>query len=102
MPSSSYVPISNRGMVKGFRRQTLGGAVPLLLSKIIKHPVTGGALEEKPRSNIMVGQITKSIPTPVVESKSVGGELLNSLSKLKFGKGTKQSREIQNNIKFIY
>ena len=101
MPSSSYIPTSNRGMVKGFSKQTVGGAVPLLLSQIVKEPIKGGALEEKPRSNIMVGVITKGkeVPEKAVV-KSVGGVLLNNLSKLKFGSGTK-SRE-QSNIKFIY
>ena len=104
MPSSSYVPMSNRGMVRGFSKQTVGGEIPLLLSKIIKEPIKGGALEEPVRSNIMVGQITKSIVTPeraaTTEIKSVGGELLNNLSKLKFGKGTKSRKD--ENIKFIF
>ena len=104
MPSSSYVPVSNRGFVKGFQKQNVGGAIPLLLSKIIKEPIVGGALEEKPRSNMMIGQVTKSIVTPertaTTSVKTVGGELVNNLSKLKFSKGGK-SRENQN-IKFIY
>jgi hypothetical protein len=52
-------------------------------------------------SNRMVGMITKTTAMPEkAASRSVGGELLNNLSKLKFGSGTK-SRENQN-IKFIY
>ena len=104
MPSSSYVPMTNRGMVKGFSRQTLGDEVPLLLTKIIKEPIKGGALEEPARSNRMVGTITKSIATPertaTTSVKSVGGELLTNLSKLKFSKGGKTREE--SNIKFIY
>ena len=104
MPSSSYVPISNRGMVRGFSKQTVGGEIPLLLSKIIKEPIKGGALEEKPRSNMMVGIITKSIATPertaTTEIKSIGGELVSNLSKLKFSKGGKTRND--SNIRFIY
>jgi hypothetical protein len=104
MPSSSYIPVSNRGLVKGFSKQNVGGAVPLLLSKIIKEPIRGGALEEKPRSNMMIGQVTKSIVTPertaTTSVKTVGGELVNNLSKLKFSKGGK-TRE-NSNIRFIY
>ena len=104
MPSSSYIPVSNRGLVKGFSKQTVGGEVPLLLTKIIKEPIKGGALEEPARSNRMVGTITKSILTPertaTTSVKSVGGELLNNLSKLKFSKGGKTRNE--ENIKFIF
>ena len=104
MPSSNYVPVSNRGMVRGFSRQTLGGAVPLLLTKIIKEPIKGGALEERPMSNMMIGQITKPIATPertaTTSVRTVGGELVNNLSKLKFSKGGKSRQEA--NIRFIY
>jgi len=104
MPSSSYFPVTNRGMVRGFSKQTVGGEVPLLLSKIIKEPIKGGALDEPVRSNIMVGQITKSIATPertaTTSVRSVGGELVNNLSKLKFSKGEKSRN--QENIRFIY
>ena len=48
----------------------------------------------------MVGTITAFVPTNVV-SKAVGGELLNSIAKLRFGgKGVK--RKEQENIKFIF
>ena len=104
MPSSSYVPTSNRGMVRGFSKQTVGGEISLLLSKIIKEPIKGGALEEPVRSNIMVGQITKSIATPersaTTSVKSIGGELVSNLSKLKFSKGAKSRQDA--NIRFIY
>ncbi len=104
MPSSSYVPMSNRGFIKGFSKQTVGGEIPLLLSKIIKEPIKGGALEEPARSNRMVGTITKSIATPertaTTSVKTVGGELVNNLSKLKFSKGEKSRQDA--NIRFIY
>ena len=104
MPSSSYVPMSNRGMVRGFSKQTVGGEIPLLLSKIIKEPIKGGALQEPAMSNRMVGTITKSIATPertaTTEIKSIGGELVSNLSKLKFSKGGKTRN--QENIRFIF
>ena len=94
MPSNMYVPTTSRGRISGFSKNTVGGAVPLLLSKIIKEPIRGGSLEEQPRSNIMVGVITKGkeVPEKAVV-RSVGGELLNSLTRLKVGSGTK-SRKI--------
>ena len=104
MPSTSYIPTSSKGLVKGFNKRTIGGEIPLLLSKIIKHPIKGGALEQEPtRANIMVGQITTKISTPeksASEGKTLGGELLNNLSKLKFGKGTKSRTE--DKIRFIF
>ncbi len=100
MPSSMYVPMTSRGRISGFSKNTVGGAVPLLLSKIIKEPIRGGSLEEQPRSNIMVGVITKGKEVPEKTVRSVGGELLNSLTRLKVGSGTKSRAE--SNIKFIY
>jgi hypothetical protein len=85
----------------GFSNKTTGGAVPLLLSKIVKEPILGGALQEESMSNRMVGMITKTAAMPEkAASRSVGGELLNNLSKLKFGTGSKTRN--QENIKFIY
>ena len=102
MPSSNYIPITSRGRMGGFSKNTVvGGAVPLLLSKIVKEPIQGGALQEESMSNRMVGMITKSIATPEkAVSRSVGGELLNNLSKLKFGTGSKTRKD--ENIKFIF
>ena len=101
MPSSSYVPTTSRGRISGFSKNTVGGAVPLLLSKIVKEPISGGALEEQPRSNRMVGMITKTTAMPEkAASRSVGGELLNNLSKLKFGTGSKTRKD--ENIRFIF
>jgi hypothetical protein len=77
----------------------VGGAVPLLLkNSILKTPIKGGALNETSKANIMVGTITSSVPTNV--TKTVGGELLNSIAKLRFGKGVK--RKEQDTIKFIF
>ena len=101
MPSFNYIPTTSRGRISGFSRNTLGGAVPLLLTKIIKEPIVGGALKEEAMSNRMVGMITKSISTPEkAVSRSIGGELLHSLTKLKIGSGSKSRAE--SNIKFIY
>ena len=104
MPSSRYVPMTSGNRMKGFstgRSDLVGGAVPLLLkNSILKTPIKGGALNESGKSNIMVGAITSSVPTNVV-SKNVGGELLNSIAQLRFGKGAK-SRKDQENIKLIF
>ena len=101
MPSSSYVPTTSRGRISGFSKNTVGGAVPLLLSKIVKEPIQGGALQEESMSNRMVGMITKTTAMPEkAASRSVGGELLNNLSKLKFGTGSKTRN--QENIRFIF
>ena len=106
MPSSRYIPMNSGNRMKGFSStgkssDLVGGAVPLLLkNSILKTPIKGGALNEPSKANIMVGTITASVPTNVV-SKAVGGELLNSIAKLRFGKGVK-SRKDQENIKFIF
>jgi len=77
----------------------VGGAVPLLLkNSILKKPIKGGALNEASKSNIMVGTITSS--APIVSKTASGGELLNSISRLKFGKGVKLRKD--DNIKFIF
>ena len=99
MPSHRYVDLSSRGRIKGFSgksKNVIGGAIPLLLKNIIKEPIKGGALQQdEGKANIMVGTISQ-IPTP----KYSGGELLNSVSKLKFGKGMK--RKSDQNIKFLF
>ena len=103
MPSSRYVPMTSGNRMKGFSSgisDLVGGAVPLLLkNSILKTPIKGGALNEQSKSNIMVGTITSSVPTNVV-SKIEGGELLNSMARLKFGKGVKSRKD--DNIKFIF
>jgi hypothetical protein len=70
----------------------IGGAVPLLLNKIIKRPeIAGGSIG----SNRIVGIIS---PAPVVHSMpNVGGELLNKIS---FGKNVKHNH--RDNIKFLF
>ena len=104
MPSSRYVPMTSGNRMKGFssgKSDLVGGAVPLLLkNSILKTPIKGGAINEKSKSNIMVGTITSSVPTNVV-SKIEGGELLNSMARLRFGKGVIKSRK-DDNIKFIF
>jgi hypothetical protein len=73
--------------------------IKFIKNSILKTPIKGGALNEPSKANIMVGTITASVPTNVV-SKTVGGELLNSIAKLRFGKGVKRNEE--SNIRFIF
>ena len=105
MTSSRYVPMTSGNRMKGFssgKSDLVGGAVPLLLkNSILKTPIKGGALNEQSKSNIMVGTITSSVPTNVV-SKIEGGELLNSMARLRFGKGVKSRNDADSNIKFIF
>ena len=104
MPSSRYVPMTSGNRMKGFSTtgkssDLVGGAVSLLLkNSILKTPIKGGALTEPSKSNIMVGTITSSAP---IVGKTSGGELLNNIAKLKFGKGVKLRKD-QENIKFIF
>ena len=102
MPSHRYIDISSRGHSKGFsgvskNAGVLGGAVPHLLKNIIREPIKGGALQEEGKSNIMVGTVTASVPSPKLTTGS--GELLSSMKKLKLGKGMKTKNE---NIKFLF
>ena len=106
MPSHKFVDISARGRSKGFSTVSrnaglLGGDVPMLLKNIIKEPIKGGALQEKGKSNIMVGTVTASVPSPTTEKLTTGnGELLSSMQRLKLGKGMKKKNE--GNIKFLF
>ena len=107
MPSHKFVDISARGRSKGFSGVSrnaglLGGAVPMLLKNIIKEPIKGGALQEKGKSNIMVGTVTASVPSakPTEKLTTGNGELFSSISKLKLGKGMKKKNE--GNIKFLF
>jgi hypothetical protein len=106
MPSSRYVPTTSANRVRGFSStgkssDLVGGAVPLLLkNSILKTPIKGGALNEQSKSNIMVGTITSS-SAPIVSKTASGGELLNNIAKLRFGKGVIKSRK-DDNIKFIF
>ena len=104
MPSHRYVDISARGRSKGFSGVSksagvLGGAVPHLLKNIIREPIKGGALQEEGKSNIMVGTVTASVPSPTPKLTTGSGELLSSMKKLKLGKGMKKKDE---NIKFLF
>ena len=107
MPSHRFVDISARGRSKGFSGVSrnaglLGGAVPMLLKNIIKEPIKGGALQEQGKSNIMVGTVTASVPSPTPTEKLTtgSGELLSSIQRLKLGKGMKKKNE--GNIKFLF
>ena len=103
MPSSKYVAISPKGRMQSFsttvkNNQMVGGEVPMLLKNLIKTPISGGSINEG-KSNIIVGMITQ--PSVSVSSKMrTGGELLNNLQNLKFGKG--KANRNQSNIKFVF
>ena len=98
MPSTKYVGLSSKGYMNSHSTTNkssnlAGGAVPLLLKNLIKTPIKGSGVEQ-PKSNIQVGMITGPSKT------SKGGELLNSMQNLKFGKGMKKRND--SNIKFIF
>ena len=98
MPSNKYVGLSSKGYMNSHSTTNksshlAGGAVPLLLKNLIKTPIKGSGVEQA-KSNIMVGMITGPPKT------SNGGELLNSMKTLKFGKGMKKRND--SNIKFIF
>ena len=101
MPSPQYVSMTSRGRIKSFSENRkgsdmIGGGVPLLLNRIIKEPIKGGAIDVPRTSNILVGTVTSSN----TQQPARGGELLNSIQKLKFGKGTKKRSD--QNIKFLF
>ncbi len=98
MPSNKYVSASSKGYMNSHSTTNksshlAGGAVPLLLKNLIKTPIKGSGVEQA-KSNLMVGTITSTTKT------SKGGELLNSMQNLKFGKGAKSRKD--QNIKFIF
>ena len=108
MTSGKYVAITPKGRLLSFsettkNNQMVGGAVPLLLKNLIKTPVTGSGLESG-KSNIMVGMITSpstpSTPSTSTPRVTTGGELLNNLQKLRFGKGKANRKE--SNIRFVF
>ena len=105
MTSSKYVAISPRGRLLSFsetvkNNQIVGGEVPLLLKNLIKTPIQGSGLESG-KSNIMVGMVTQpSTPSTSSSKVTTGGELLNSLQKLRFGKGKGNRKE--SNIRFVF
>ena len=108
MTSGKYVAVTPKGRITSFsttvkNNQIVGGAVPLLLKNLIKTPIQGSGLESG-KSNIMVGTITQP-STPSISSTSssrltTGGELLDSLQKLRFGKG--KANRNQSNIRFVF
>ena len=65
----------------------IGGGVPLLLNRITKEPIKDGTIDVPRTSNILVGTITSSSTPP-----TRGGELLNTIQKLKFGNWTKNDQ----------
>ena len=98
MPSSQYVGMTSHGWIKYFCTNTkgydfIGGGVSLLLNRIIKEPIKGGAIDVPRASNISVGTVTSSTSSTPPAKR---GELLNSLQKLKFGKGTKPRSKASN------
>jgi hypothetical protein len=106
MTSGRYVAITPKGRITSFsetvkNNQIVGGEVPLLLKNLIKTPIQGSGLETG-KSNIMVGTITTPSSTPSISSSkgTTGGELLNSLQRLKFGKGKGNRKE--SNIRFVF
>jgi hypothetical protein len=104
MPSNRYVAISPKGRLQSFsetvkNNQMVGGEVPLLLKNLIKTPISGAGINDTGKSNIMVGMITT--PSTSVSSKvRSGGELLNNLQNLKFGKGKANRKDA--NIRFVF
>ena len=100
MPSRSFYPISGRQHVH-MKSRVVGGAVSLLLDKIVKDPteVLGG---KGLSANKIVG-ITSPPPSKPDTSKTVqtvfkGGELLNGLQFThRKGKG-----QHDDNIKFLF
>ena len=81
-----------------FKQTTRGGAVTLLLNKIVKRPIAmvrGGSIG----SNRIVGIISNGSPAlPNARNSIAGGDLLNSFNFNKNAKNLKKS----SNIKFIY
>ena len=105
MTSGRYVAITPKGRITSFsetvkNNQIVGGEVPLLLKNLIKTPIQGSGLESG-KSNVMVGMVTQpSTPSTSSSRGTTGGELLNSLGKLKFGKGKGNRKE--SNIRFVF
>ena len=102
MPSPSFVKVNRSGFVpstrQGAKGYTVGGAIPLLLNKIVRNPeIKGGSLDGgKASANTPVGII--SPPSSTVASR--GGDLLNGLNQISFDKNIKKNK--RDNIKFIF
>ena len=99
MPSLTFYPISGRQHVH-MKSRVVGGAVSLLLDKIVKDPmeVLGG---KGLSANKIVG-ITSPPPSKPDTSKTVqtvfkGGELLNGLHFTQ-----KKGKHHDDNIKFLF
>ena len=91
-----YIPLRNKYIQ--LRHSTKGGAVALLLNKIVKRPmamIRGGSIG----SNRIMGIISFGRPSlPNARSTIAGGDLLNSINFNKNARNLKKS----SNIKFIY
>lgn len=96
MVSSKFIKTSKNGYIQSTHsNKHIGGAVPLLLNKIIRDPIKGGslsAMNESGKSNRMVGIIS----TPSI---STGGDLLRTMENLRFNKKSKPRQN--ENIRFI-
>ena len=82
MPSPQYVSMTSRGRIKSFSENRkgsdlIGGGVPLLLNRIIKEPIKGGAIDV-PRTSIILDRTVISSNT---QKPTRGGESLNSIQK---------------------
>ena len=65
MPSPQYVSMTSRGRIKSFSENRkgsdmIGGGLPLLLNRIIKEPIQGGAIDVPRTGNILVGTLNSS------------------------------------------
>ena len=97
MPSSRYIAVDSHSRIPSFHKNIYGGAAPLLLKNIIRQPIIkGGDLDGGKSNRVIVGTVCSPVNIP----KSSGGELLNSIQNLKFGKGAK--RKSDQNIKFLF
>ena len=97
MPSSKYVAIDSHARIPSFHKNIYGGSASVLLKNIIREPIKGGALNDEGKSNkVIVGTVCSPSSIP----RNYGGELLNNIQNLKFGKGVKKRSE--SNIKFLF
>ena len=97
MPSSKYIAVDSHLRIPLFYKNIYGGAAPLLLKNIIRQPIIkGGDLDGGKSNRVIVGTVCSPVNIP----KSSGGELLNSIQNLKFGKGAK--KRSSDNIKFLF
>ena len=94
MPSSKYIAVDSHARIPSFHKNIFGGSAPLLLKNFIRE-VKGSVSDESKSNRVIVGTICSPSSIP----KSSGGELLNCIQNLKFGRGTKREND---NIKFLF